>query len=173
MFVLASRPYINILILAHIHTVNAQSAMQINKWVWHSLLAQAAFILAIKNNDVSKPRARRGLPGPALLGVFARSLCLCTPTPLCFCFLFHPLTPCRPRVWTASLWDRLNLTKLIFRRRRRTTALPPPLLLLLPGHGWHFAMRKCVILGVGGRESTRELSQLRVQNIPRGPAPTF
>lgn len=90
--------------------------------------------------------------------------------------LLRPLTPCRPWVWAACLWDRLNLTKLIFRRRRGTTAS-----LLFFSSSWDIAdiLRWESVSywegerGWGGELNTRELTQLRVQMFRRDLAPTL
>lgn len=149
--------------------------MQMNK---RGLTFSAAFILAIKNNDL--------LANPSSTYWASRASsawAICSLSVFCCFSLTHPsfpfspshsasFTPCRPPESERQAFETLNLTKLIFRRRRRTTRfpplLPPRLLLRLR---WHFALKKvCHIWGGGrgGMWNTRELSQLGVQNIPQG-----
>lgn len=156
--------------------------MQMNKWVWHSLLAQAAFILAIKNNDLL---ANLSSTYWAPWTSFAWAICSLYPfllqpstSPPFFSFSFwslglplRPFTPCRPWFWAASLWDRLNLTKLIFRRRRWTTTVLLPFFFLSSWDTADISRWETVSYWKGWeeRETVEQSPQLRVQSIPQGP----
>lgn len=133
--------------------------MQMNK---RGLTFSAAFILAIKNNDL--------LANPSSTYWASRASsawAICSLSVFCCFSLTHPsfpfspshsasFTPCRPPESERQAFETLNLTKLIFRRRRRTTRfpplLPPRLLLRLR---WHFALKKVCHIWGGGRGGGR------------------
>lgn len=136
--------------------------MQMNK---RGLTFSAAFILAIKNNDL--------LANPSSTYWASRASsawAICSLSVFCCFSLTHPsfpfspshsasFTPCRPPESERQAFETLNLTKLIFRRRRRTTAFPP---FFLRVSSWDSAdilrWKKYVIFGVvvGGGRGTPE-----------------
>lgn len=155
--------------------------MQMNK---RGLTFSAAFILAIKNNDL--------LANPSSTYWASRASsawAICSLSVFCCFSLTHPsfpfspshsasFTPCRPPESERQAFETLNLTKLIFRRRRRTTRfpplLPPRLLLRLR---WHFALKKVCHIWGGGRgggvEHQRVVSTRSAKYSAGNPPPTL
>lgn len=154
--------------------------MQMNK---RGLTFSAAFILAIKNNDL--------LANPSSTYWASRASsawAICSLSVFCCFSLTHPsfpfspshsasFTPCRPPESERQAFETLNLTKLIFRRRRRTTAFPP---FFLRVSSWDSAdilrWKKYVIFGVvvgGGVEHQRVVSTRSAKYSAGNPPPTL
>ena len=124
-----------------------------------------------------------GSLGQLCLGyLLARSQCFCLNTPSSFLlfsvFLILPLSPSfslqTPEPEQPCLWDRLNLTKLIFGRRRGTNSLPPPS--SSPPHETLLTFRNeklCHIGGgLGGSGALESCFNLACKIFPGDSAPT-